>query len=618
MKALLLPIFILQLSNLIAQPERWQQRIKYNIDATLDVVTNKINGTEVIRYTNNSPDTLWRVFFHAYWNAFQPGSNMDVRSRELGSILIGKDKDGKDVYDRYKQVYDRISKLTDTSIGYQKITSIKMEGRLQKVKDHETIMEIVLDKPILPKAIANFAVMFEAQVPLQTRRSGRDSKEGVRFSMSQWYPKMVEYDYQGWNANQYVAFEFYGVWGDYDVTLNLDKRYMVGATGTLQNPNETGFGYEQPGTRLSPPNGNNLTWHFVAQNVHDFVWAADPTYKKITRQIPNGPLIHIVHKAVDSVEEKWHKVADTVAMAYPHIAKLFGVYPYKNYSIIQGGDGGMEYPMATLIKNASASTAIHEWLHSWYQGMLGSNEGLYPWMDEGFTSYAESRILHIIRKQTGFAFAGDYNGYIKLAKSGWEEPMSTPADHFTTNYASAQAAYNKGGTFMAQLGYIVGDKVLDQILLDYYNTWRFKHPNPNDFIRIAEKRSNMELDWYKEYWVNTIKTIDYSIDSLWQEDGKTKIRIRRVGEIPMPVDVRITFKDSSREDHYVPLNLMFGEKPLEDLSVPRTVHGEWKWTHPTYIIETSRKIFDLQKVEIDPSLRLADIDRRNNSLTIKW
>jgi aminopeptidase N len=168
------------------------------------------------------------------------------------------------------------------------------------------------------------------------------------------------------------------------------------------------------------------------------------------------------------------------------------------------------------------------------------------------------------------------------------------------------------------LGYITGDKVRDKILLEYYNEWRFKHPNPNDFIRVAEKASGMELDWYKEYWVNSTKTIDYAIDSLWDEGGKTKIRVRRVGEMPMPLDVQLTFKDGSKELHYMPLNLMYGQKPIENDSIPRTVHEEWRWTHPTYTFETNRKLLDLTEIDIDPSERLADVDRRNNTLKLKW
>lgn len=619
MKRLFIAVLLFILFNTcFSQPDRWQQRISYNIDVKMNAVTNRFSGTEKIDYYNNSPDTLNRVFFHTYWNAFQPNSSMDVRSRELGKTILGTDRQGNEVRDWDPRVKDRILNLKPGETGYQNVAFVKINGREQKRRLHETILEVVLDKPVLPKSKTTFEVSFEAQVPLQIRRSGRDNAEGVRYSMAQWYPKMAEYDYQGWNANPYIAREFYGVWGDYNVRINIDKNYMIAASGTLQNPNQIGFGYQEAGAKVVKPSASTLTWNFIANNVHDFVWAADPDYAMIRRQVKNGPLLYIVHKNVDSLNASWEKLADTAALAYPLMAKTFGAYPYKNYTFIQGGDGGMEYPMATLIKNAGIGTAIHEWMHSWYQGMMGTNESLYPWMDEGFTTYAEERIMGQLRQVKTFVQEGSYSSYFRLVKSGLEEPMSTHADHYNTNYAYSVAAYSKGAIFMTQLGYITGDQVRDKILLEYYREWRFKHPNPNDFIRVAEKVSGMELDWYKEYWVYTTKTIDYAIDSLWEENGKTNIRIKRAGEMPMPIDVQLTFKDSTKELHYIPLNLMYGQKPVESDSVPRTVHEEWRWTHPTYTFQTNRKISDISEVEIDPSQRLADIDRRNNVLKIKW
>lgn len=600
-----------------AQADKWQQKIAYNIDASLDVNTNRITGVERITYTNNSPDTLRRLFFHMYWNAFQPGSSMDVRNTQLGKTIIGTDSKGNPVFDRHKQVYDKISRLTPGQQGYQRMTEVIVNGKAQQVKEHETISEVVLDKPVLPRTSVALTINFEAQVPLLVRRSGRDSNEGVRYSLGQWYPRMAEYDERGWNANQYVAYEFYGVFGKFDVKLTLDKSYMVAATGVFQNPQQVGFGYEAAGTRVSPAKGNTITWHFVADNVHDFVWAADPDYVKTSRQIPGGPLVNVVYQSTDTTNE-WNAVADSMALAYPYMKKWFGNYPYQVFTIIQGGDGGMEYPMATLMRTPSTSTAIHEWMHSWYQGVLASNETLHPWMDEGFSNYADARVVQAIRKQSGFAQEANYRGYYNLVRSGLAEPPSTPADHYTFNYTSALTSYYKGATFISQLGYIVGDSVLDKILLNYYDTWKFKHPDPNDFIRVAEKTSGLILQWYNDYWNKTTKTIDYAIDSLWEEGGKTKIRIKRLAEMPMPIDVRLTFKDSTTEMHVIPLNMMYGAKPVEDPSVSTYTHEAWKWTHPTYVFETSRRLFDLTEVVIDPSQRLADVEKRNNVLKIGW
>jgi len=597
--------------NSASQSTRWQQRVKYNMNIDVDASTNRFTGKQNLEYTNNSPDVLTRVFFHLYFNAFQPNSSMDVRSRELGKLLVN----GKPDWD--PRVTDRISKLTPDEIGYQKIISLKMNGVKQPFKYHETILEVNLTKSITPKSKVKFDVEFEAQVPLQIRRSGRDNPAtGIRYSMSQWYPKICEYDYAGWHPTQYVAREFYGVWGDFDVTINIDKTYKLGGTGVLVNAGEIGWGYDLPGTELKPTAAAKRTWHFIANNVHDFMWAADPEYKHSSVKIRNGLTIHVLYKSTTEDEVKWKGLLSMAKNAFPYIEKTFGAYPYPQYSFIRGGDGGMEYPMATLLSDVGG--AMHEMMHSWYQGMLGTNEAEYAWMDEGFTQYAGRRVYAALDTAKVFAQAANYNNYYNLVKSGLEEPLTTFADHFNSNFASAASAYYKGCVFIEQLGYIVGADIRDKILLDYYNLWRFKHPNPNDFIRVAEKASDIKLDWYKEFWCNTTKTIDYAIDSLWEEGGVSKIRIVRKGDVPMPIDLQLSFKDGTIEMHYMPLNLMLGSKPSENVSEQRIVHEEWRWTHPTYIVTFKRRLTDLKMAEIDPSKRMADVDQRNNALLLNW
>jgi hypothetical protein len=662
MKPFLFSFFTLITLNLSAQPDRWQQKVKYTMNVDMNVQTNQYKGKQKLEYWNNSPDTLRKVFYHLYWNAFQPNSMMDVRSRRQGTIALRKDRAGNDVVDWDARVKDRIANLKPEEIGYQKILTLKMDGRPQKFNYHETILEVVLDKPILPKSKVTFDMDWEAQVPLQIRRAGRDNPNtGVRYTMTQWYPKMAEYDYDGWHPNPYIAREFYGVWGDFDVTINIDKAYVIGGTGYLQNPNTIGYGYEAKGAKVTRPAGNKLTWRFLAPNVHDFAWAADPEYKHLTREV-DGITIHVLYdrdlkKDWESLtaadkrdfnndyynylkawDAEWEEMADAAVTVYPFIKKNFGEYPYKQYSFIHGGDGGMEYPMSTMLASSSLGTAFHEWMHSWYQMMLGTDEAQHAWMDEGFTEYATNLVEEYyrnqikskqtpeqIRKSDSVAMnslpryhAGNYNGYIALAKSNREEPLTTHSDHYNTNYAYSNAAYSKGAVFMEQLGYIVGAPTRDKILLEYYRQWRFKHPNPDDLIRLAEKVSDIQLDWYKMYWVNTTKTIDYAIDSLWSEGAGTKVRLRRDGQMPMPIDVKVTFKDGSSEWHYVPMSLMYGAKPAEEGHTPRTVYEAWRWTHPTYEIETKKSLTEIVKVEIDPSYRMADLERRNNKIELKW
>ncbi len=515
---------------LSAQPDRWQQHVKYDMNVDVDVKTNRFTGIEKIAYTNNSPDKLDRLFIHLYWNAFQPGSEMDVRSQELGKIMINgrPDWDGR--------VKDRISKLTPDEIGYQKIKSIKLNGVEQPIKLHGTILEVDLTKPILAKSTVNFLIDFEAQVPLQVRRSGRDNAEGIRYSMSQWYPKICEYDYEGWHPTPYVAREFYGVWGDYDVTIKIDKSYKLAGTGVLQNASEIGWGYDKPGTPLKNISLAKRTWHFAGDNIHDFVWAADPNYEHLVRK-QDGVTLNVVYKKVDSLQKNWERVADAAVTVLPYMEKRFGKYPYPQYSFIQGGDGGMEYPMATLIKGPSLGTVFHEWMHSWYQMMLGTNESLYPWMDEGFTTFAEGevsayydKVMNISDPKAGKLpkdHADSYDSYYYLLRQKLDEPLSTHSDHYNTNFGYSINAYSKGDIFLEQLGYIVSDSVRDKILLEYYRLWRFKHPNASDFVKVAQDVSGIQLDWYKEYWVYTTKNIDYSIDSLWEENGVIKNKIKK-------------------------------------------------------------------------------------------
>lgn len=604
-KLFLTVVFVTACIQMLAQPGRWQQRANYTMHIDMDVQTNRFTGKQRIEYFNNSPDKLNRLFYHLYFNAFQPGSSMDVRSRELGKTLFNNRPDWD------TRVKDRISKLKDDEIGYQKIKSLKVNGVAQPFKYHETILEVNLKNAILPKSKVIIDLEFEAQIPLQIRRSGRDNPStGVQYSMSQWYPKLCEYDYEGWHPTPYVAREFYGVWGNFDVHISIDKNYKLGGTGVLVNAAEIGWGYDKPGTALKPITAVKRNWHFVGKNIHDFVWAADTAYNHLTKKVNNRVTLHVIYKYKPdnaAYEQGWQQVMVAAEKVLPFIEKHFGQYPYPQYSFIHGGDGGMEYPMATLIHTSTLGTAFHEWMHSWYQMMLGTNESLYPWMDEGFTSYAEDLVTKFYSGKSSLQplrdslakypgnenyqrlvntlpedHTGAYNGYYRLVKSGLEEPLTTHADHYNSNFAYSIASYSKGEMFLEQLGYIVGAAVRNKILLEYYKQWRFKHPNANDFMVIAQQVSGLQMDWYKEYWINTTKTIDYGIGNVSSDSGKTTIVLQRIGEMPMPVDIEVTYKDGSKEMHNVPLNLMYGAKKNENAGEKYFVHEEWRWTHPEY------------------------------------
>jgi len=599
-------------ASLFAQPERWQQRINYEMNIDMDVTKHQYHGVQKLTYVNSSPDTLTQVFYHLYFNAFQPNSMMDVRSRTI------EDADSR--------VADRILNLKPEEQGWIKINTLAQDGRPLQYEVSETILEVRLNVPLLPGSSTVLDMDWNAQVPVQVRRSGRDSREGIAYSMAQWYPKLCEYDYQGWHSNPYVAREFYGVWGDFDVKINIDKKYVVAAGGYLQNPQEVGNGYETAGQTVNQPAGDKLTYHFKAPNVHDFVWAADPDYTHTSIKADDGSVMHFFWQKGKGYDDAWNKLPAIMNRARTHMNEHFGKYPYREYSFIQGGDGGMEYPMATLITgnrplNSLVGVAVHEQMHSWYQMVLGTNESLYAWMDEGFTSYATEIVENELarenllpgRKYSDAPLADSYRGYSALANSGKEEPLTTHADHFNTNYGYSMAAYVKGSVFLSQLEYVIGKDNLAKGLLRYFDTWKFKHPNTNDLVRVMEKQSGLELDWYKEDFVNTTNTIDYAVKTLEAEGRKTtRVVIDRLGLMAMPLDIEVTYSNGDKELFYAPLESMRGAKPAEK-GRERTILPDHRWVDPTYEFEIPEKAKKIVKVEIDPSGFMADIMRENNT-----
>ena len=198
-----------------------------------------------------------------------------------------------------------------------------------------------------------------------------------------------------------------------------------------------------------------------------------------------------------------------------------------------------------------------------------------------------------------------------MTQSGKEEPLSTHADHYTTNYAYGRAAYTKGAVAIAQMNYLVGEKTTLAAQKKFYNQWKFKHPTPNDWIRAFERESGLELDWYLDYWVNSTHTIDYGISEVRSDNGKTLVSLRRIDEMPMPMEITVTLKDGSRKLYYIPLTLMRGEK-TESSDLDRVILNDWPWTNRFYDFTLEIPMEEIGKIEIDESGYLADVNRNNN------
>ena len=578
----------------------WQQHVDYQMEIDMNVEDFTFKGKQKIVYTNNSPDTLNKVYYHLFFNAFRPGSQMDVRSRTI------KDPD--------RRVRDRIFNLSNEDYGALNVSSVKQNNQALMFQENETILLVRLEKPLLPGKKTTLNMVFEGQVPQQIRRSGKMSKEGVHLTMTQWFPKLVEYDHEGWHPNPYIGREFHGVWGDYSVNITIDKRYVVGGTGYLQNADEIGHGYSKKEIKQTDSSTN--TWKFYAPNVHDFAWAADPDYIHDIVKSSSGVDLHFFYKPSVNTDD-WKKLQDDTIKLMDYFEKNLGPYPWKQYSVIQGGDGGMEYAMCTMITGERSYPSLlgvtnHELAHTWFHHILATNEAKHPWMDEGFTVFISALAEnHVTGVDSSFPHKGDYDSYYALVKSGYEQAQTTHSDRYDYNYAYGVSAYSKGAVFLAQLGYIIGDENLRKTLKRYYDEFKFKHPTPNDFKRVAEKVSDLELEWYLNEWTRTPHKIDYGINISSLENDRLVI-LERKARIPMPIELVVYFSDGTSEMYYIPNDLMFGYKKFDAVV---NYMEPWNWASPQYEfkVEGLKKII---KIEIDPSKRLADFNQADNIIEI--
>lgn len=618
-KQLLLALFIP--CGLFAQnnpnPGYWQQHADYKMEVTMDVKTYQYKGKQTLVYTNNSPDTLRRVYYHLFNNAFQPGSAMDARLKTI------KDPDGRMVTKVKvgdKEVKEsRISALKPNEIGYLKINNFKQDGLSATNTTVGTILEVTLAKPILPKASTTFTLDFDGQVPVQIRRSGRNNKEGVELSMAQWYPKLAEYDFEGWHADPYIGREFHGVWGNFDVKITIDKNYILGGSGYLQNGNQIGYNYQDAGVNVTiPKKQKTLTWHFVAPNVHDFTWAADKNYLHDKLQTEDGVTLHFLYKNNPKILENWKNLQPKTAQLLKVFNETVGKYPYKQYSVIQGGDGGMEYAMCTLILGEGTFDGLlgvtaHEMAHSWFQHVLATNEAKHSWMDEGFTTWLENHALNeIADKKVENPHKDSYAGYLSLVKSGKEQPQGTHADRYDENRPYSIQAYSKGNIFLSQLEYLIGRENLLKTLKRYYHDFKFTHPTPNDVKKTAERVTGANLDWYLTEWTQTTNTIDYGIKAVEENGTSTKLTLERIGRMPMPIEILLVYSDDTAETFYIPQTLMRWTKENPYPNIKRTVTEGWDWAYPTFDITIGKPKANIKAIVIDPSELMADINKANN------
>ena len=586
----------------------WQQRVAYEMDIVMDAPAHRYAGHQRLTYTNNSPDTLRQVFYHLYFNAFQPTSMMAERNRHL------PDPDAR--------VVPRIWNYAPDEIGYHRVSSLTMDGTAAPFRVDDTVMRVELPRPIAPGGTAVFEMAWDAQVPLQTRRSGWKSREGIDFSMTQWYPKMAQYDSRGWHADPYIGREFYAPFGTFDVRISLPAEYTLGATGVLQNGAEIGKGYAPSTEPLvtftkemeSRPATQTLTWRWRAENVHDFAWAADRDYTHDRIAGPNGRTYHLLYQP--AVARGWEGIRGFVPAVIAFYERRFGPYRWPQFTVAQGGDGGMEYPMLNLVTGGRSPQSLygvvmHEAAHEWFYGMLGSNEAKYAWMDEGFTEFATNEataaLFNVPAGQNGAA-----RGIAELRLRGLAEPFSWHSDWYRTNRAYSTASYGGGNHIADLLGYVLGDSVRDRGFRAYVNRFTFRHPQPADVEATFERVSGLHLDWLFEQLTHTTGSVDYAIADLDRSGGQTAITFERKGEMILPLDVRLTMADGSTRWLTIPTSVMNGAKAV---GAGWTVAPAWPWKSPRLTVTVSG---DVRSATLDPDQRTLDINRLNDTAGGGW
>ena len=583
------------LTTAFGQYPGWQQSVSYDMEATLDTSLHQYHGMAKVTYNNNSPETLDKVFWHLFFNAFQPGSMMDVRSRTI------EDPD--------RRVGSRIVELPEEEWGWIHMERVRAFGQDAEFEEDGTVLVVDLPKSLRPGKSVTFELAWTAQVPRQIRRSGWMNKEGVEYSMTQWYPRLCEFDHHGWHSNPYIGREFHGIWGDFEVTLDVPDGYVIAATGVKTSEKS-----------VDGPLGTARTQStFEAQDVIDFAWAADPDFISESVAVGDVELI-LVHQADPEIDSNWTALAEYAAKAMTFINEDIGPYAYPQYTVAQGGDGGMEYPMITLITGERSlrslvGVTVHEMAHSWFQAMVATNESLHEWMDEGFTSWAESRCMaHLFAdpmKPSEDPHSWAYASYIRQHLSGNEEPLITHADHYKTNRAYGVGAYSKGEVLVEQLGAIVGPEVRDAAMRRYFKEWSFKHPGPHDFKRVVEHESGLELDWYFQDMMHTTNAVDYQVSGVQVQNDSAFIQLARSGDMAMPQDLTLTWEDETTTSVHIPLVMMRGHRMLADGEI---LGPDWPWVDPTYALSLPTGGKRLKTVELNASGLVADVHPENDEI----
>ncbi|HEX8942931.1 MAG TPA: M1 family metallopeptidase [Gemmatimonadaceae bacterium] len=578
-------------------PKYWQQRVDYRIAATLDPAKNELRGRETIHYVNHSPGALPYLWLFVEQNLCEPNS-ITNQLNQPPLVFLGTS------FDFSCQGFNSAPKLESMTIA----------GREVKRTRFGTTLRVDLATPLASGAALDIDAVWHFNVPAQG--GGRMGHDGPLYEMAQWYPRLAVYDdVKGWNHEPYIgAGEFYLEYGDFDVTLTVPNEDIVAATGELQNPEQVLTAGQRQRLALARHSDTAIaivradeagnvaktrpraasSWHFTAHNVRDFAFAAGPGMRWDASGY-DGILIEDLYRPK---ADKWPEVNRMGREAIKYYSEQWFRYPYSHATTVEGPVEGMEYPMLTFTPNSPTRedqqwVIAHEFGHEWFPMVVGSNERLYPWMDEGFNTFIDLA-------NAAKYFAGSPYGdtievhplhlYAEHAVPGNEQPLIEKPVEVRDLF---WGGYQKPALMMQMLRYeVLGKDRFDAAFREYIRTWAFKHPTPSDFFRLMRDQSGMELDWFWRDWIFTTARLDQAVDSVSRgTDGVSSIHLHNRGSMVMPAELSITFDDGTTSTVKLPVEMW----NLGDHFVYRVVGNK-----------------PVRAVEVDPRHALPDIDRSNN------
>ena len=460
----------------------WQQAVNYEIKVTLNDSLKTLDGQLSLKYLNNSPDTLYYIWFHVWPNAYQnENSAFSEQMLENGST------------DFYFSTADKKGYINQLNFSVNNI-----EATIEHHPIHLDIIKLGLPEPLLPNSSAYIKTPFHVKLPYNFSRGGFLNNS---FQITQWYPKPAVYDKYGWHEMPYLnQGEFFSEFGSYNVEITLPKVYKVASTGQLTKTTEE---------------DNYKTLHFFQDSIHDFAWFADKEYiiKHDTVQLQNRIIDIFVYHYPDK-KGIWNLSCQYIKDAILTKSAWVGEYPYNIISIVESPQieiGGMEYPTIALIEKSENAERLcevinHEVGHNWFYGILGSNEREHPWMDEGINTYFDHRFEKWQQEKNNKEQKTKLSFFEKKMTEDFEspllntlynfhkdQPIETKAGEFSAvNYALI--AYYKASKWLELLEHNIGKDTLDSIIHTYFNEWKFKHPYPKDFKNIIKRISNQNID----------------------------------------------------------------------------------------------------------------------------